>query len=138
MIRCVSRHKPGRAPSRKPWSARSRYVVTAFIDACEHEDPDALGRVLRRDAALTVDSGGTLPIRPHAHGRADVAQLILELIAHFPGVRLEPGHINGGPGIVLRASGQIVGVLNAVRRGRAAQELWIVVNPEKLRHWNAI
>ncbi|GAB2831827.1 hypothetical protein ACFQ0P_08205 [Microbacterium insulae] len=94
--------------------------------------------MLRRDAVLTIDSGGTIPVRPHARGRNDVARLILELMGHFPLLRLEPGHINGRPGIVLRSSGRVVGVLNAVRRGGAAQELWIVVNPEKLRHWDAL
>jgi RNA polymerase sigma-70 factor, ECF subfamily len=133
-----SRRRPAPGPSRKPWPPRSRRIVAAFIDACEQRDAHALGKVLRRSVELTIDSGGAIPIRSRAHGRPDVADLILELIASFPRLRMEPGEVNGAPGIVLRSSQQVVGVLNAVRRGSRAQELWIVVNPDKLRHWNAM
>jgi RNA polymerase sigma-70 factor (ECF subfamily) len=124
--------------SQKPWSPRSRRVVAAFIDACEQRDPQALGKLLRRNVELTIDSGGAVPIRNRASGRSDVTDLLLELIAYFPRLRLEPGEINGTPGIVLLSAQHVVGVLNAARRGGRAQQLWIVVNPDKLRHWNAM
>lgn len=138
MTPCRPFRRSGRTPSRKAWSPRARRVVASFVTACEQRDAAALEKVLTRDAALTIDTGGALPIASRAEGRAAVASLILELIAHLPRVRLEPGHVNGRPGLVLVASGRVVGVLNAVRRGNAAHELWIVVNPEKLRHWNAM
>lgn len=97
-----------------------------------------LGRLLDRGAELTIDSGGAIQIRGRARGRSDIANLILELIARFPHLRLEPREINAAPGIVLFSAQQVVGVLTAAWRGRRAQQLWIVVNPDKLRHWNAM
>lgn len=130
--------RSGSPRPQKSWSPRSRRVVAAFIDACEQRDAHALEKMLRRNVELTIDSGGAIPIRNRASGRSDVTTLLLELIASFPRLRLEPGEINGTPGIVLLSAQRVVGVLNAERRGGRAHQLWIVVNPDKLRHWNAM
>jgi RNA polymerase sigma-70 factor (ECF subfamily) len=116
---------------------RSHRFVVAFIDACEHRDASALRKLLRCHVELTIDSGGSIPIRNRASGRSAVTDLLLELIACFPRLRLEPRDINGTPGVILLSSQRVVGVLNAVCRGGRVQQLWIVVNPDKLRHWNA-
>ena len=127
-----------RAPLRKPWSRRARRIVDSFMQACASVDTDGIARLMRPDAALTIDSGGSIP-GPHcADGPDAVATAITELLIRYPGFRMEPGHINGRPGIVMVSDGRVVGVINAVRRGRRVQEMWIVVNPDKLRHWNAM
>jgi RNA polymerase sigma-70 factor (ECF subfamily) len=115
---------------------RERRFLADFVTACEQRDAAALERLLTRRAVLTIDSGGVVAIASHAEGRAAVARLLLELIERFPRVRLESGHINGRPGLVLVSWGRVVGILHAAHRRSAARELWIVVNPEKLRHWN--
>lgn len=127
-----------RAPLRKPWSRRARRVVASFMRACESGDRDGIARLMRRDAALTIDSGGSIPGAHRAQGPDAVASAIAELLSRYPGFRMEPGHVNGRPGIVIVADGSVVGVINAVRHGDRVREMWIVVNPDKLRHWNAM
>lgn len=129
--------RPRSPRPQKPWSPRSRRLITALIDACERRDADAIGKLLRRTVELTIDSGGSIPIRNHARGRTDVISLLLNVIATFPRTRLTRGEINGQPGVIIVSAQQVVGILSASRRGGRLHRIWIVVNPEKLRHWNA-
>lgn len=111
--------------------------LAVFISVCEQADVDALARVLRPDVTLTIDSGGALPVRGTVEGRHDVAAAIVELLALLPGRRLVRGHVNGRPGILVVSAKRVVGVIGAVRRGTRVEDVWIVVNPDKLRRWNA-
>ena len=45
--------------------------------------------------------------------------------------------VNGEPGIALHTGHDIVGVLTVGLRADRISRLWLVVNPEKLRAWNA-
>lgn len=131
----MTRHS-ARAPSRAAWSRRARRLVEAFIAACEGADPPAVASLMRRDAALTIDSGGSVAGVSRADAPAPIAAAIIDLLRQYPGFDMKPGHINGRPGIVINCEGRVVGVINAVRRGRRVHEMWIVVNAEKLHHWN--
>jgi len=129
--------RPRSPRPQKAWSPRSRRLITALIDACERRDADAIGRLLRRTVELTIDSGGSIPIRNHARGSTDVISLLLNLIATFPRARLARGEINGQPGVIIVSAQQVVGILIPSRLGGRLQHMWVVVNPDKLRHWNA-
>lgn len=128
--------RSARVPLRTPWSRRARRLVQAFIDACERGDRGGIAALMRTDAILTVDSGGSVPGASHADGPVEIASVIIALLQRHPGFHMQPGHINGRPGIVLSCEGRVVGVINAVRRGNRVEEMWVVVNAEKLRHWN--
>jgi RNA polymerase sigma-70 factor (ECF subfamily) len=45
--------------------------------------------------------------------------------------------VNALPGIVMRVDGRVVGVISLGLRGRAISAIWVVLNPDKLTHWNA-
>jgi len=44
--------------------------------------------------------------------------------------------INGVPGITLVRDGRVAGVITAEVRSGLLRTVWVVCNPEKLRHWN--
>ena len=131
-------HPTDGAPLRKPWSPRARRVIERFIGACETGEAGRITALLRSDVALTLDSGGHSDGAHRVDGADEVARAIVALLRRDPGCRLEGGHVNGRPGIVMLSGDRVVGVINALRRGSRVQEMWIVVNPDKLRHWNAV
>ena len=46
---------------------------------------------------------------------------------------IEP--VNGLSGIVIRRSNQVVGVIGLGTADDVVSDIWIVLNPDKLRHW---
>ena len=45
--------------------------------------------------------------------------------------------INGSHGITLVRDERVVGVITTEVRAQALSTIWVVCNPEKLRHWNS-
>ena len=131
---------PGLLPLRRSSSARevaaAQLVVDALIAALRGEA--RLEESLRRNVRLTIDSGGAASLLAGVvTGRAPSADALRDLLGRFTDPRPERAAVNGAPGIVVRSHGRVVGVLAMrVRRGRI-DELWVVVNPDKLAHWTA-
>ena len=118
-------------------------VVAAFARACMGGDLLALVQVLDPDVVSRADGGGLVPAgsRP-IHGVERVARLLVGLIRRgFPGEseiswRFAP--VNGQTGLIVEASGAVIGVMDlAVRDGRVA-ELAMVINPAKLTRWKGV
>ncbi len=96
-----------------------------------------LGR-LARDVTLVLDSGA--PRRGEQNefrGAAHVAAELQRLQSGRPGAVFRAVEVNGAPGWTLISDRRVVGVVSAEMRGGAIARLWVVVNPDKLRHWNA-
>lgn len=90
-------------------------------------------------AVLTLDSGGALPeLEGTVTGRTGIADALIRLRDMHRDLRLESAEVNGGPGIVLRSGGRVVGVVCTAVRGPLVDQLWAVVNPDKLTHWNPV
>lgn len=109
-------------------------LLAAFLAACASADPTALGRVLAADVVVRSDGGG----KAHAAlkpvlGRERVVRFILGLLKKAPpeaGVEL--AWVNGQPGFLLRDAHGLASVVTLTVGDDAVQDVWIVVNPDKL------
>ncbi len=69
-------------------------------------------------------------------GRDKVARLFLGLMRREPEMELVEDDVNGTPGVAVRIDGTTFAVLAVGVRGGLITDLWLVVNPDKLRAWN--
>ncbi|WP_432544084.1 RNA polymerase sigma factor SigJ [Kineococcus sp. SYSU DK002] len=118
-------------------------VVRAFAHAAGTGDLAALSALLDPSVTLTSDGGGVVSAaRRPVLGVSNVARFVLGTIAQDPALRLEPAVT--GDGLAFRvvrgdeATGvEVRGVVNfGVVDGRV-RDVWIQVNPAKLRTWGA-
>ena len=82
------------------------------------------------------DGGGKVaaalsPVR----GADAVARCVTELLSAEPGTALSVEAVNGQAGVVLRRAGQVMAVVSLNVTGAKVTAVWIVLNPDKLRHW---
>ncbi|WP_127474482.1 siderophore-interacting protein [Microbacterium sulfonylureivorans] len=119
-------------------TARHDRLARDLLAAASSGDGRGIQRLLRADAELIVDGGGLVaaPVGP-LRGRDDVAAYLIHVLGDGKALAVEP--VNGLPGLVIRRSERrrVVGVL-CFRAGRAGiEEAWLVLNPDKLAHWDA-
>ena len=70
-----------------------------------------------------------------ARAQRRIARFLLGLLAKNPDDQVEPLVTTDGAGFAVRRDGSVIGVVNFnVVEGRIA-DVWIVMNPEKLRAW---
>ncbi|MFI0421202.1 hypothetical protein [Spongiactinospora sp. 9N601] len=112
-------------------------VVRRFAAACEAGDAAALRAVLATNAMVVSDGGGRVrtAVRP-THGADAVAHFVTELLAGQAGTELSVGPVNGRAGLVLRQAGRAVAVVAVSVAGTEVTAVWIMLNPDKLRHWH--
>ncbi|WP_145809600.1 siderophore-interacting protein [Kribbella amoyensis] len=115
----------------------TREVVLRFAEACAAGDTEALVRVLAVDVELVVDSGGRVlaPLRP-IRGWSASAERVIALFAARPAAEVELADVNGGTGLVVLRAGVTEAVISLAVDGPLVTAVWIVLNPDKLRHWN--
>jgi RNA polymerase sigma-70 factor (ECF subfamily) len=129
--RRLARQRPGSSTPEE-----HRQVVSAFREACETGDLDALVALLDPAVESRSDGGGKVraALRPVV-GRDKVARLFLGLMRKGPEMEILEEDVNGTPGAAVRIAGTTVAVLAMdVHDGRIT-DLWLVVNPDKLRAW---
>ncbi|MGJ6963761.1 RNA polymerase sigma factor SigJ [Streptosporangium sp. G11] len=129
--RRLARQRPGSSTARE-----HRQVVSAFREACETGDLVALVALLDPDVESRSDGGGKVraALRPVA-GRDKVARLFLGLMRKEPEVELIEEDVNGTPGLTVRIAGATIAVLAMDVRDGLITDVWLVVNPDKLRAW---
>ncbi|RBQ20964.1 hypothetical protein DP939_07850 [Spongiactinospora rosea] len=112
-------------------------VVRRFAAACEAGDTAGLHAVLAANAMVVSDGGGRVraAVRP-AHGADAVARFVTELLGDRTGTELSVRPVNGRSGMVLRRAGQAVAVVAVSVAGTEVTAVWIMLNPDKLRHWH--
>jgi hypothetical protein len=111
-------------------------VVHRFAMACRAGSVGALRSVLAAEVVAVSDGGGQVaaaltPVR----GADQVARCVAELVG--PETVLSVEAVNGEPGVVLRVVGGVVAVLSLKVTGAKVSTVWIVLNPDKLRHWRS-
>lgn len=128
-------HIPSRSAARA--YARSIGAIRAIQDACRSGDVAVLAPLLHGDAHLVVDTGGRVAAPESACGRASALQT-LALILEAREVATTTIHfINGSAGLALRDRGdRVIGIVSVAVHRRVVHRIWIVLNPDKLRHWN--
>ncbi|MBF6170345.1 RNA polymerase sigma factor SigJ [Nocardia blacklockiae] len=121
-----------------PTPTRTAEVVRGFKHAWESKDIEALIGLLDPQAIATSDSGGLVPaFRQPIEGGERIAHAWLEIAARAPEVTLRERTVNGQPGLVAELAGTVVSVYAFEVDGWQITRIWVVRNPEKLRHWAA-
>jgi RNA polymerase sigma factor (sigma-70 family) len=129
------RIRDSQAPAARP--ARQAGIVRAFKQAWEAKDIDALIGLLDPDATAIADSGGLATAFLHPiEGGERIARAWVELAGRAPGnMTVLERTVNGQPGVVAQQDGVTLTVFAFHVVDDRITRIWVVRNPEKLRHW---
>lgn len=109
-----------------------RSAVSALAAAMSDGDLDGIRAVLHPEVELVIDVG---PPGGAPEGRGADAAARLATLASAATVTVSAS-VNGHPGVVLSREGVVVAVVTTESRGGLLEAVWVVCNPDKLRHWN--
>ena len=125
-------HRPGSGAVRRLAAA-----LQELASALAEGDRAGVAVVLDERVTLVIDTGGLVAAPASPVSRRDaVAAALAEVAAAQEDASFAVQPVNGLPGLAIRRGGRTVGiVVVALRRSRVA-DIWMVLNPEKLRHWN--
>jgi hypothetical protein len=112
-------------------------VVRDFKQAWEAKDIDALIGLLDPGATATADGGGRATTFLHPiEGAEQIAHAWVEIARRRPaGMTFLERTVNGQPGLEAQQDGVTVTVFAFEVAGDRINHIWVVRNPEKLRHW---
>lgn len=118
-----------------PW--QHDLVVHAVHEACTVEDGGPLASLLATDVTAFFDGGGKVRAltRP-VHGSQQVAGSLLILLARHPHTTTHLHSVNGRTGLIVRHGGQVAAVISLDIAGPQVVQVWVILNPDKLRPWN--
>jgi RNA polymerase sigma-70 factor, ECF subfamily len=120
------------APAHDPDLASQREVVDAFFAAAHHGDLDALVAVLDPDVVVRTDGGAAFAeLSGVRRGAANVARRTLAIAN--PAVPKLPVLVNGAPGVVVIADGQLFAVMGFTVSNGKVVEVNAILDPERLR-----
>ncbi|MFK0127002.1 sigma factor [Streptomyces nigra] len=112
-------------------------VVHAVHEACAAEDRTRLASLLTTDVTAFYDGGGRIRALPRPlHGNLQVAAGLLTLLARRPRTTTHLHSVNGRTGLLVRCDGAVVAVISLDVAGPHVIQVWVVLNPHKLRPWN--
>lgn len=121
-------------PRYQPTPDAHRALLSAFMQAANRADRDAMKALLSPDAALVSDGGGKMPsFHRILHGAGRVAGVFWSLEHQNPGqVRYRLARVNGEPGLLRYVNGRIESAQSfRIEDGRIAA-VFVVRNPDKL------
>lgn len=120
---------------RRRRDATDRDLIERLAMALASSDRAGVLATLHPHLILTIDSGGLLPnVLTPVVGATAAAAALGALVSD--GISVVMASINGAPGFILRRDETVVGAVSAETRAGSLRSLWVVCNPEKLRHWN--
>ncbi|MEH2607934.1 RNA polymerase sigma factor SigJ [Bradyrhizobium sp. AZCC 1693] len=112
-------------------------LLQAFSDAVASGNVRQLAELLREDAVALTDGGGRkFAARNPIIGADKVARFFVGLAGKTAGqdVRIEPAVINGAVGALLYLDGELDLTLSMAISGEKIAAIYVVRNPDKLRH----
>ena len=112
-------------------------ILSAFITASRSGDVDTLTRLLARDAKLVTDGGGKVPAALNVIEGADrVAAFLTGAVrkGFTDDMTLQFETINGLPGLIISRPGGLVQTSAFEFEGDVVKAIYVVRNPDKLRH----
>jgi len=123
-------------PANPVTSAVQAGLVERFVSALANADVDQLMDVLSTDAALVMDGGGKVVAPPkEVHGSKRIASFLATLPSRLsPDTVYRLTEVNGLPGVVVHTGEQTIAVASFRTEDGRIAELFVVVNPDKLRH----
>jgi len=111
-------------------------VVKGFKQAWEAKDIGALIGLLDPDATAIADSGGLASALPGPiEGGQQIARACVDLVERAPGLTIVERTVNGQPGLVAQRDGVTAAVLAFDIADDRIKNMWVILNPEKLRPW---
>src|SRR5262245_46097136 len=121
--------------------AKHVQLITAFAAATQSGDLNALMQLLANDARVVTDGGGKVRVALNViEGAGRVAQFLVDATRKRPDAwwredfTLRFATINGMPGVIVDAPEGPVQTAAFEIAGDRIQALYVVRNPEKLRH----
>ncbi|HLZ01346.1 MAG TPA: sigma-70 family RNA polymerase sigma factor [Bradyrhizobium sp.] len=112
-------------------------LLAAFCEAAASGDVSTLAGLLREDAIAITDGGGrkSAALNP-IKGAQKIIRFLLGIIGKNAGhdIRLVPMMINGTAGVLLYMDGEIDHTLSIAIDGDRIAAIYLVRNPDKLRH----
>jgi RNA polymerase sigma-70 factor (ECF subfamily) len=112
-------------------------LLQAFSDAVASGNVRQLAELLREDAVALTDGGGRkFAARNPIIGADKVARFFVGLAGKIAGqdVRIQPAVINGAVGALLYLDGELDLTLSMAIDGEKIAAIYVVRNPDKLRH----
>ncbi len=129
-----------RAPSGEI-QARHARLLSAFMAAVGSGDLEALTRLLASDVRVIMDGGGKVRVLPKAlEGAEQVAKALIHFTRPHPDnwwrddFTLRVALVNDLPAVIVDAPGGPVQTAAFEIEGDVVQALYVVINPDKLRH----
>lgn len=118
-------------------NVRHRELVAAFVDAARSGDVDALMHLLAHDVRFVADGGGKVPAALNVIEGADrTARFVAGAVRNglAAGVTLRFTAINGLPGLIIHGADGSVQSTAFEIDGDRIRAIYVVRNPDKLRH----
>ena len=139
----AARPRGAAAPPERPGGIDAKHarLLSAFAAATQSGDLNALTQLLASDVRLVTDGGGKVRAALNAIDGADkVARLLVEATRKHPGqwwrddFRLRFATVNGLPGVIVDSpQGPVQTAAFEIEDG-LIRALYVVRNPDKLRH----
>jgi DNA-directed RNA polymerase specialized sigma24 family protein len=116
---------------------RHRDVVLDLLVGCERKNETKVRATLHPDITVIIDGGEKESVSPSpVRGVEQAARLLIRVFLRVPVVTATEQSVNGQVDLVFRQGSRVVGVLSASIKGGRILDIWLVLNPDKLRHWN--
>ncbi len=119
-----------------PEPQRQRQLLLGFLSASQAGDMAAFTSLLAEDVITWADGGGKVQTVPKPiYGQQAVARFWLSVARKSPyPLTYTPEEINGEPAMLFWDEDRLVGVLTLALSDAAVQEVYAMLNPEKLAH----
>jgi len=136
IVRRAKEHLQANAKPPAPPTDQARRLVEEFLVATESGDLEQVLSLLAEESTVYSDGGGKVKAAGRAIRGADhVSRFLLGIWPRFmAGVKPDLVNINGSPGFVVRSGGQVHYALSFEIVADRIQAIYIVCNPDKLRH----
>jgi len=142
--RQIARRSRQRIHNRRPRfpvdARRQEALAAEFFAACISGDLDRLKGVLAEDVVTESDGGGLVPAaRKPIVGADRVARFLTGVYRKAPaGMQFVSTYVNGQPGGILSWEGKPITIYSLDIIGDRVQGIFIIRNPEKMRHLMAL
>lgn len=123
-------------PPAPPPNEQAHRIVEQFLEATASGEVSDLLALLAEDATLYSDGGGRVAAagRP-IHSADHISRFFVGIRDRRPAeTMVRHVQINGRPGVLMSSGGQIYNAVSFDLDGERVRNIYIVRNPEKLRH----
>ncbi|MFI9612042.1 RNA polymerase subunit sigma [Streptomyces sp. NPDC052023] len=112
-------------------------VVHAVQQAWATQDEALLASLLTIDARACFDGGGKVrALVTPVYGDRRIARSLMLLLPHNPRTSLHTRNVNGRTGLVVYIDRRVAAVISLDIARHRVRQIWVILNPDKLRSWN--